>query len=180
MERIPVHLFLSKRNQFEKKDRVENKVGGLCVRPVKQTKQEHAQKRREMPRCFMPKKQLKNRQGLTERAAGRRSPSPCVDLPPPPPPPPLLSPPPASLERETNGDDEQETVTAKTTSNVYRPPTPVNHTGKCRSGGQCHTSIVSLSALLLFSFLRVFRRLSIKVSIHLVPALYALSSVTLT
>ncbi|KZS18758.1 putative Transcriptional repressor scratch 2 [Daphnia magna] len=89
-----------------------------------------------MPRCFMPKKQLKNRQGLTERAAGRRSPSPCVDLPPPPPPPPLLSPPPASLERETNGDDEQETVTAKSTSNVYRPPTPVNHTGKCRSGGQ--------------------------------------------
>lgn len=77
-----------------------------------------------MPRCFMPKKQ-KSRPAMTERAAtGRRSPSPCVDLPPPPPPPPLA-----------NGDDEEAAVSTKAGSNVYRPPTPVNHTGKCRSGG---------------------------------------------
>lgn len=95
---------------------------------------------REMPRCFMPKKHLKNRPGMTERATGgRRSPSPCVDLPPPPPPPPLLSPPPPPpASHETNGDDEPETnatVLSKSGSNVYRPPTPVNHTGKCRSVG---------------------------------------------
>lgn len=69
-----------------------------------------------MPRCFMPKKQ-KTRPALTERTAGRRSPSPCVDLPPPPPPPPLAP----------------ETSDQTSRSNVYRPPTPVNQTGKCRS-----------------------------------------------
>lgn len=98
----------------------------------------------KMPRCFMPKKHLKNRPGMTERSnGGRRSPSPCVDLPPPPPPPPLLSPPPPPppASHETNGDDaDPETnasnaVSAKSGSNVYRPPTPVNHAGKCRSVG---------------------------------------------
>lgn len=77
-----------------------------------------------MPRCFMPKKQ-KSRPAMTERTTGRRSPSPCVDLPPPPPPPPLAN----------EEVDEEASVSSKAAStNVYRPPTPVNHTGKCRSG----------------------------------------------
>lgn len=73
-----------------------------------------------MPRCFLPKKQkLRAALALASATANRRSPSPTAP----------------SAAAAAAGDDVAQVN--KNDSHVYRPPSPVNHAGKCVVHANC-------------------------------------------